>query len=319
VIRDDVDAALRLGVATAYHYARRPPTEPELVAGVFSAGLPDLAYRLSTTAPGSRIAGVFCHARPMATKPSDRSWKCEVGDLLVVSRYDDGSTIERSALLLQVKKGAPARFASSGTAAHQVELYQYWPLVEVFGTARDIDNPPHRGAQFSYWDVCAAATAPCSSCRWDERIPGDPLNASLGDEWADVITLSGGRPFVEEAAVATSGDDWSGLIWDLIKRSVNHAWTVARGAQSSRSRTWDAGVFVVSSSTTIPALVAEAELGGAWRELTESADTGPFQDAPPLSPELPNEPELSDEGGIPIIFTETAGPLRQGEPPPEAG
>lgn len=255
----------------------------------------------------------------MATKPSDRSWKCEVGDLLVVSRYDDGSTIERSALLLQVKKGPPASFARTGTAAHQVELYRDWPLVEIFGTTRDVDNPPHRGAQFSYWDVCATATAPCASCRWDERIPGDPLNASLEDEWTDVMTASGGRSFVEKAAVANSGDDWSGLIWDLIERSVNQAWTVARGAQSGGSRTWDAGVFAVTNSAAIPALVEEAELGYVWRDLSQSGGTDSVQGAPPLSPELPNEPERSDEGGIPIIFTEAAGPLQQGEPPPKFG
>jgi hypothetical protein len=275
VITNDIEAALRRGVSTAYRHARRAPTEPELVAGVFAAGLPELANRLITTAPG--------------------------------------------ALLLQVKKGPPAPFATRGTAARQVELYEHWPAVEVFGSVRDVDRPPHRGAQFSYWDVCAGASA-CPTCTWEELIPGTTMRERLQDELSQVVTGTGGRPFVEETAVAASGDDWSALIWDLIRRSVNQAWTVARGAQLGGSRTWDAGVFVVSSSAVVPALVAEAGLDDTWRELMGPAWGAALADAPPLSPGLPSEPERSDEGGIPVIFTEAAGPLPQdgfSEEPPE--
>jgi hypothetical protein len=104
VVASDIEGALRRGGAEAYKHAPGTPTEPELVAGVFASGIPHLAKALQSSAPGARIAGVFCHSRPMATKSTDSSWKCEVGDLLIVSRYDDGRTIERAALLLQVKK-----------------------------------------------------------------------------------------------------------------------------------------------------------------------------------------------------------------------
>jgi hypothetical protein len=311
MISKDVDAALRAGAAKAFMHSANP-TEPELVAGVFSAGLPDLASSLATTDPAARIAGVFCHSRPMATKIADASWKCEVGDLLVVSRYDNGSTVERRALLLQVKK-PPIKFATSGTPARQVELYAYWPVVNVFGTPHDVDPSPHRGAQFSFWENCAAADAGCTGCRWDERIPGDPLTAALADELADVVTGIGGRSFVDYAGLASTGDDWSGLIWDLLRQSLNQAWSVASKAQKGKSRTWDDGVFLTTSSPDIPALLVGTELEGIARELWSAPGTEPAAregtdgQSPPLNPDLPPRPEASDEGGLPIIFTE-AGP-----------
>lgn len=311
-----VDVALRKGVTEAYQHSSSP-TEPELVAGVFATVLPALATTLQQKLPDARVSGVFCHSRPMATKVTDASWRCEVGDLLVVSRYDDGRAVQRSALLLQVKK-PPLQFATSGTAARQVELYQHWPEVNVFGSARDVTNPPHRGAQFSFWNVCARAGSRCTSCRWDQRIPGTSVAADLADEVADVILCVSGRPFVDEAAAATARDDWSALIWDLLRQSINRAWSVAAGAQSAGSRTWDDGVFLSGADTGIPALLEGSEVADVARELWSSPATEWLgadpraESVPPLNPELPREPARDDEGGLPVIIAELGPPMNPG-------
>jgi hypothetical protein len=307
-IAHHVDAALRLGVSEAYRY-RADPTEPELVAGVFAVGLADLAQRLRTVARDVRLAGVFCHARPMATKCSDSKWKCEVGDLLVVTRYDDGAKVENRALLLQVKK-PPVKFATSGTAVRQVELYEHWPPVKIFNTRRDVHQAPHRGAQFSFWNVCRAVESSCPECRWDERIPGDRLQAALADELAEVIVGGGGRRFLDHRDVTASGDDWSGLVWDLLKQSLNKAWSVARRRQSGGSRTWDDGVFVVTTGDSLR-LLEGTELEAPAAALLSAQAARLPEDGPPLNTDLPPDPEASDEGTIPIVIIEVSGPLTQ--------
>lgn len=310
MIEADVDVALRSGVARAYACRPGNPTEPELVAGVFAAGIPELATRLSRSAPGARLAGVFCHARPMATKLSDPSWKCEVGDLLVVSRYDDGIAVRRSALLLQVKK-PPVKFAHTGKPARQVELYERWPIVEVFGIPRDVDSRPHRGAQFSFWDVCGNASSSCTDCKWDQRVPGTTFEQSLAHEIAETMVARGGRPFTDYEQAASGGDDWSGLIWDLLKQSLHYAWSVANSRHTGRSRTWDDGVFLVKSSPEIPKLLADTELGGVARELWRASSTEIPPDLPPLNSDM-LEVEQGG-GGIPIMFTEVPGPIQRSE------
>jgi hypothetical protein len=72
-------------------------------------------------------------------------------------------------------------------------------------------------------------------------------------------------------------------------------------------------VFLTTSSPDIPALLVGTELEGIARELWSAPGTEPAAregtdgQSPPLNPDLPPRPEASDEGGLPIIFTE-AGP-----------
>jgi len=306
----DVDAALRSGVARAYACRSGDPTEPELVAGVFATGIPELAACLSRSAPGARLAGVFCHARPMATKLSDPSWKCEVGDLLVVARYDDGNAVKRSALLLQVKK-PPVKFARAGKPARQVELYERWPAVEVFGIPRDVDSHPRRGAQFSFWNVCGNAASSCVGCKWDQRVPGTIFDQSLAHEIAETIVARGGRHFTSYQSAVSGSDDWSGLIWDLLKQSLNYAWSVASSRHTGRSRTWDDGVFLVNDTSEIPKLLADTELDDVARELWQTSSVELPPDLPPLNSDILEVEQ--DGGGIPIIFIEIPGPVQRPE------
>jgi hypothetical protein len=244
----------------------------------------------------------------MATKVADPTWRCEVGDLLVVSRYNDGSTIERSALLLQVKK-PPVKFATRPPAARQVELYEHWPTVNVCGSARAVHGAPHRGAQFSFWDVCGSVALGCAGCRWDERIPGNPFLGRLADEVAATVTASGGRRFVDYADVRRSGDAWSGLIWDLIQQSIDKAWSVAARAQTGNSRTWDDGVFLANRSAGVPRLLVDTALAERASDLWEAPGTEVPGDAPPLIPEAGDDATVSGDDGISIAFVDVSEPM----------
>ena len=146
------DAGLRKGVAFAHNNASTV-SEPVLVAGVFTDGLPE-ANRLAPA--GVSVGGVYCHQSPKVTKPADPKWRCELADLLVITYTQ--STSDRRALLLQVEIGT-RKYATGGTRQRQVELYTHWPDIDLYGVTRSIGPGEHAGAEFSFWETCSTPSS----------------------------------------------------------------------------------------------------------------------------------------------------------------
>jgi hypothetical protein len=292
--RHAFDAGLRKGVAFAHKNAATV-TEPVLVAGVFTEGLPE-ADRLAPA--GVSVGGVYCHQSPMVTKPADPSWKCELADLLVITYTQ--TTDDRRALLLQVKIGA-RKYATSGTPQRQVELYTHWPDIDLYTVTRSIGPGDHPGGEFSFWETCGHAEAPCPQCRFHEGRPGNQSwSAELADVLADMITGSAGEGFSAQNAIAP-GDEWSQLIWDLIHTSVTTAWNT--GGRSGSSRAWNQTAFF-ATGTTVPRVLLDTSLETAATDLWAAAE-------PDAVPPAAGDGVLTadrDDGGLPIIFIDAETP-----------
>jgi hypothetical protein len=313
VPRTAVDAALRAGLAHA-HAVRHVPTEPELVAAVFQRSLRVLDRSLAAAmAPAQvRISGVFCHGRPLVT--ASAGWSCELGDLLVLTRETTATPPTNRALLLQVKRGpAPKQVTTPKT---QADLYEHWPQFTLYGQTRQVTPAAaHEGAQFSFWETCANADQGCAHCVLDDLIPGLPAFASpLQDELVRAIRQTGGREFDDKANIPAGDVGWSRVIWDLIDQSIGKAWSVAggqrRGGAWGRSRSWNEGVFLYTADGDIPDLLRGTDAEDAARELFAADHVEPPDDEPPLSPDL-GDPD--PEGGLPLLFVETAGAAQDGD------
>ena len=292
--RHAFDAALRKGVAFAHRNAPKVD-EPALVAGVFTDGLPE-ANRLAPA--GVDVGGVFCHQSPKVSKTADPSWSCELADLLVITYTH--STHDRRALLLQVKLGAP-KYATSGTPQRQVELYTHWPDIELYGVTRSIGPGDHPGGEFSFWETCPNADVPCRSCEFQEGRPGNQRwSAELPDVLADMIKGSAGEGFSAEHAVAP-GDEWSQLVWDLIRRTVTTVWKA--GGRSGSSRAWNQGAFF-ATGTTVPRVLLETSLEADATDMWATAGA----DAAPPGEKAGVLTADRDDGGLPIVFIDAATP-----------
>ena len=108
------------------------------------------------------------------------------------------------------------------------------------------------------------------------------------------------RRGVQRAECDPPGDEWSQLIWDLIRTSVTTAWNT--GGRSGSSRAWNQAAFFATG--TVPRVLLDTSLEAYAADLWARAGT---DDAPPSDRE-----ELltadRDDGGLPIVFIDAETP-----------
>jgi hypothetical protein len=185
--------------------------------------LKPLGYRVS-------ITGVFCHASPQVrfTDSGGTTRTCELADLLVVIDDKSSSSPDRRAGLVQAKLcSTTGAISTSGTAAHQLDLYRNWPTF-VFtssaypATARTFSSSPLGmvGDSGRYGGIDLVA----SPREW-KQIPAAPsmtmgAGLDLSDYLAGAATGSDGR-----AALIGRGDDWSDTVEDLLTVTMTQTFT----------------------------------------------------------------------------------------------
>jgi len=226
------------------------PDEEDVLRGLFIAGLPALRAGLQTelagTGLGVDLAGIFCHGNPRVEllEGSQASARCELGDLLVLTRISAGESASNRALLLQTKvppeEPTPAQHA----------LYRSWPRFRYLrGVERKVTpSQPHPGALFATLRINCADGRPDFgfSTVW----PGDmPCAVPLRIELAQLIVGKGGRGFADRAK-AREGIDWDAVVWDLIEQTAEAA---VRGVR----RGWNTSVFMVRTATAMPPSLAQ--------------------------------------------------------------
>ncbi len=240
--------------------------------------------------PKIAYATVFPHQRPYCTfstpPPGSAagSYKCEVGDLLLV--VSDVRGRRRKAALLQAKDFSspwPPR-----TRTGQWELYTGWPDISYnpnsgsSTSSRVTRSLPFKGgsspaAQYLIIDL-ASRVAEAS-----EALPV-PAYSHLAAFVDDFLNKKAGRPFSWDRASAR--DDWDELVWDLLectwKQSVSsHA---GRGAGGVRG---GGGLHFTSRSVELVDQV-----------VTVDATNG---QGPPRRVEQENAGDVFEGWGMPIV------------------
>ena len=197
------------------------PQEPDFVAELVY-GLPqDIYNSLSVYAPHYQFAvsGAFCHQKPLADFGVGK--KPELGDMLIVYIEENKYSVKKcNALLMQAKKYDKAPYIIHSVEAHQLKLYEEWPIFRLdragIFSGTEINVLPktlNAGAQYlllqsPYKDekrVCCAYSD-------KELVP----EKKLSEQIIDLMKFFTGRPFVIDAA---GEDGWSRMILDLISIS----------------------------------------------------------------------------------------------------
>ena len=202
------------------------PQEPDFIASLTLNFTPALFNILKAVLPKSRfsLTGVFCHQKPLADFGSSKS--PEIGDLLFVYVYTNrtGKKLFNS-LLLQAKISTKQTSVVSSKDAHQLKLYSEWPKFKykragsLNGISRDvlpktindgsqyllIDNHPIYGLSGMPGTFPMGCATPSKTLN---------LNNDLAFELIDFLKFKSGRMF--EETVATSKDDWTKMIWDIL-------------------------------------------------------------------------------------------------------
>ena len=293
--RAAIETAFQSGIdaASAATYALFPKaTEPQLVWGLFSAGIAswgaDLKAILVPHGITVRVGGVFCHSTPMVKFRGMMGHAVEMGDLLVIIRAKDGNDEWRSALLFQSKKQS---IGSRLPPGDQLKLLREWPRFEyvngtLAGEWRKVYPGPHRGAQYHVIDNLKGVLKPCPN-NWSRQLStGFPVQA-LSSCLASMLSGSEGRNFHARTGRGTFRG-WSRVVWDLLREMGRLDASKYPGGGNRRQ------LSILVGELARELLV---EMDPAWAQVDFESENPP---APPNETQAPTRE--GNFGGIPTII-----------------
>jgi hypothetical protein len=219
-------AHARVSISEAYietHQLSHPqsPQEPDFVATLVRVAVPQLAsrWRAVVSVPRCKITGVFVHQSPMVsfTGTSGKLQRCELGDLLLVTRYRRLTGSHGVAALFQAKLGRLGYGILP--AGPQRDLYQSWPTFKIasWRSTFNVGMHPEQG----FLAAIDGSALPRRYSRRDvwnyQDIPMTTNRGGLGHLWAGLLLRKRGRPFTLPASAT---DDWSRLVERLLEETA---------------------------------------------------------------------------------------------------
>lgn len=203
------------------------PEEPDFIASLTIDFTPELFTILKLLYPKYKfsVTGVFCHQKPLAdfgTIPCP-----EIGDILFVYIHTDQYGNKRlNSLLLQAKISTSPITRIARTDYHQLKLYKEWPEFAyrradgLNGVTRNIQpKVANDGAQYLLIDndPTIDLTKLPHEFPMGCALPQDilHLDRNLSTELINFFKFKAGRSFEENYTL--TNDDWTKMIWDLLK------------------------------------------------------------------------------------------------------
>lgn len=223
-IKNDIANGITRSMNAAFlKHSYGKPQEPDFVSELVKSIPQDIYNSLKVYAPHYQFAvsGIFCHQKPLAN--FGMGSKSELGDILLVYIEENKYAVKKcNALLLQAKKVDKAPYTVPYANMPQLKLYEKWPkfTLERAGvfSGEEIDIQPktlNTGAQFLLFQApYKSETKVC--CAYPDRDLAP--EKKLSDQIVDLMKFFTGRTFLYEEALACN-DDWTKLIWDLIRVS----------------------------------------------------------------------------------------------------
>ena len=204
------------------------PQEPDYVAALSTRFLKDFFNILVAVFPNYdfSVSGVYCHQKPIVNIGLEK--KPELGDILFiyVDRKQNGVR-NLNSLLLQAKMSNYSRLKIHDSEKHQLKLYKNWPQFTYYragnlnGTKRNIfPKTINDGAQYLLINDNPLTKRICYEKRMYSMgcaVPDDIMyiNDSLSKELINFLKFKSGRTFDNNPY--STDDDWSKMIWDLLK------------------------------------------------------------------------------------------------------
>lgn len=223
-IKSDIANSITRSMNAAFSKSRfGNPQEPDFVAELVD-GLPqDIYNSLKIYAPHYQyaVSGIFCHQKPLANYGGAKN--PELGDILLVYIEENRHSVKKcNALLMQAKKVNKVPYTVPYGETHQMKLYEEWPKFKLERAGvlngKEIDIQPktlNTGAQYLLFKSPYKKESKVCCAYSDKELF---LEKKLSDQIIDLMKFFTGRTFLYEED-STCNDDWTKLIWDLIRIS----------------------------------------------------------------------------------------------------
>ena len=199
------------------------PQEPDFVAELVDGIPQDIYNSLKVYAPHYKyaVSGIFCHQKLFANYGGAKN--SELGDILLVYIEENKYSVKKcNALLIQAKKVHKVPYKVSSAETHQLKLYEEWPKFRLVRagvlTGKEIDIQPktlNTGAQYLLFQSPYKDEKKVCCAYPDKELFSEK---KLSDQIVDLMKFFTGRTFLYEED-STCNDDWTKLIWDLIRIS----------------------------------------------------------------------------------------------------
>ena len=226
-----LNKAIQGSINTIAASVKKPLREPEYNA----AFVLELPQRINSIGlfKNVRFGGCFIHQSPIAsfTGKNGSPARCEIGDLLVITRTTIDGDDRFNAALIQWKVATsfPCVLASPGEL-NQLDLYEHWPVFSLSSKGGTFDIYPKTvtpGAQYGLIRPGAQTVINC-------MIPSSCLDLMDSVSFArfiiNMMKWHTGRPFDIDSA--NSSDAWSCFINKLISASLSKVFTLKRISKS---------------------------------------------------------------------------------------
>lgn len=219
-------------VGGKYIRLKKKPQEPDFIASLIIIFAPELFNILKQVFPKNKfsVTGIYCHQKPLADIGQKKS--PEIGDILFVYIYTDPKGLKtHNSLLFQAKVSSKEVTPIRAMDKHQLQLYTTWPKFTyqragcgLNGVSRDIlPKTINDGGQYLLIDthpIYGLSGIP-GTYPMGCAMPNDPLylDKNLSEELIDFIKFKSGRVFEENSNI--TNDDWTKMIWDIMKITKN--------------------------------------------------------------------------------------------------
>lgn len=222
-----LNKAIQDSINTVATAVKMPLYEPEYNA----AFVLELPRRLNSIGEfkSIRFAGCFIHQSPIASfsgkiaKPA----RCEIGDLLVITRttIDGDDRFNAAIIQWKVSTSFPCVLSSPGELK-QLDLYEHWPIFSLSSKGGTFDIYPKTVTPGAQYGLILPDVQTVINC----MIPSSNLDLVGSVSFArfiiNMMKWHTGRPFDYNSN--NSSDSWSRLINKLISASLSKKFTLKR-------------------------------------------------------------------------------------------
>ena len=171
--------------------------------------------------PNIKFGGCFIHQSPIVQFDSPHNQRgCELGDLLVLLRKRTKDDVRYNAALIQLKISdiSPATLHGEGDLK-QLYLYEKWPVFTIISTGERYDLFPKTVTQGALYSIVQRKSVPQFFMAEPESCMAFSGDMTFGRFIQNAINWQAGRTVADESSKPL--DEWSRLIWDLIKQSAH--------------------------------------------------------------------------------------------------
>lgn len=216
---------------------KRNISEPKYTEAL-AIGLPRALNNNPKLSSNIKFGGAFIHQSPLAKFASvHQQMSCELGDLLVFIRKKTKDGERFNAALVQLKRTqSPTISIKDDSASKQLFLYENWPLFYVKQLDSQYNIFPKTITKGGVYSIILEKSgvfsqiyysAPMSSMHCDR-------DKTFGRFIVNMIDWYAGRTIADEHN--KDADEWSRLIWDIIRYVAPKTFTGSNSQFSGQSK-----------------------------------------------------------------------------------